>query len=424
MAQKDGCSQSKPRKISHKPYHCPVVTVAWWEKLFCNAGFQLRKNEITGQIENGFKPLTDATAALIRQKMHEMDTGQKPTDLSKIPRVNDAILFVSEANSYHPIKVYLETCHEMYRGIEEEKRTDQLARLLACLGSPDTEILRLWMTKWLVGSCARVMEDFQNYCLIWKGAQGVGKSYFFKWLTSGLHEHLQCDGLHPYFQEGTINPESKDDADKLASKWIWEIGEVGGTMGKRDRNQLKEFLTRSEVSQRASYGRFSETRKRLVNFTASTNDPEFLDDPSGSRRFLICEVSSIDRVYSSDACLDYQHSVEIDLLWGQVMELYVSGQVSPSLTEDEKRIQKNINQQYERLDPFEEWLVFRYTSSEDHFTSTLDILQKANDEKIIGHLDKASTMRLSDAATRLGFERTRGSGGKGSRGYKVKYNPT
>lgn len=387
-----------------------------WEQYFEKIGYTLRYNQVTGVIEANGQPLTDATSALIRVKLRDIDCSQnaKPTDLSSRFRVSDGIDIVSSANAYHPIKKYLDFCAEIY---EKSEKVDWVTQLLGAIESDDEEVVRSFFVKWLVGCCARIYENFQNYCLIFYGKQGIGKSSMFEWLTSGI-KNLYEHETNQYFQEGELDPSNKDHADYLASKWIWEIGEIGGTMGKKDRNALKEFITRTQVSQRSAYARFVTTRPRICNLSGSTNDDTFLTDPTGNRRFLVIPVKKIDFSYN-DKSYKNTKMIDVDLLWGQIMGLYLNKEISPTLSTYEKLLQAQTNAKYEATDAFEEYLKLRYVTS-DNFTTTLDILQRAIDDKIIRDGGRSTTMRLSEIANRLDWEKVRQDGVRGLRGYKVK----
>jgi len=56
---------------------------------------------------------------------------------------------------------------------------------------------------------------------------------------------------------------------------------------------LKEVITKNEIRVRKVYRRNPESLIRRASFTGSVNDSQILTDTTGSRRFLIHEVESI-----------------------------------------------------------------------------------------------------------------------------------
>lgn len=47
------------------------------------------------------------------------------------------------------------------------------------------------------------------------------------------------------------------------------------------------------TNERAAYGHYAEQRKHINTFCGTGNNPEFLSDPTGNRRWLPYEIESI-----------------------------------------------------------------------------------------------------------------------------------
>ena len=52
------------------------------------------------------------------------------------------------------------------------------------------------------------------------------------------------------------------------------------------------------VNERRAYGHYKENRPHIASFCGTTNQPEFLNDPTGSRRWLPFTVVHIDDPYT------------------------------------------------------------------------------------------------------------------------------
>jgi len=168
------------------------------------------------------------------------------------------------------------------------------------------------LRRYLVGAVARVYEQTQNAMLVLDGEQDLGKSAFARWLTSGLE--------HPgHFIESNIDTENKDHTIRLATTWIWEVGELGSTTSRADRSKLKAFLTRETICERKSYGRLPISKPAITSFIGTiNNDIGFLNDPTGNRRYNPTTLTSIN--------WDYSKNIDVNQVWAEAVDLYKNGE--------------------------------------------------------------------------------------------------
>lgn len=146
-----------------------------------------------------------------------------------------------------------------------------------------------YLTKWLVGVVANAMNDLgcQNHvCLVLTGEQGKFKT---TWL-----DNLCPRALASYLFTGKIDPQNKDVLTLVAEYLFINIDDQLKALNKRDENELKNLITTPSVKYRRPYDVYIEEYPHLASFMASVNGNDFLTDPTGSRRFLPFEVSSID----------------------------------------------------------------------------------------------------------------------------------
>lgn len=160
----------------------------------------------------------------------------------------------------------------------------------------------------LVATVGRIYDGhFQSPVWILGGKQGIGKSYFTKWVAS-----IFGQGGHA---ERHINPDNKDDLAICCETPIVEIAEAISTF-KKDREILKKHFTAGYFYFRNPYGKYNVQRPHLANYIATANlaGMGILKDPTGNRRFIICEMEDINKEYSKD--------IDLIQLWAEAVQLY------------------------------------------------------------------------------------------------------
>jgi predicted P-loop ATPase len=336
-------------------------------------GYSFQLNEVTGRDEVNFTPLTDNLMRKIRAQM--IDEGL-PSD--KI--LDAAIGKEAYDNKYHPVKKYL-------TGLSYDGK-DYFSQLVSCFTNADG-LFPVWLRKWMIGAVAKVVECAQNPMLILDGPQGIGKSQFVKWL---------CSGIPGYFVEGALDADSKDHLGRLASKWIWEVGELETTMRRADRGALKNFITTAEITVRLAYGKYELSRPAIANMVGTVNNINgILDDPTGNRRFLICHIEDI----------DWQEYIKLNVndVWAQIYAAYLTGETW-KLSESERATSEKNNQEYQLEDPIENALKenFRIDPSQAiWWTSTNELTTYLQDHGIKFPTSRAMQMELASTCKRIGL---------------------
>jgi predicted P-loop ATPase len=123
--------------------------------------------------------------------------------------------------------------------------------------------------------------------LVFKGPTGIGKTHF-------------CDFLIPQkFQDlittcPSLNPDNKDAKISLANSWLVVIDEIDDfCKTKANRDNIKTYVTTSKVRLRLPYARKDTTMPRRASILATCNESRFLNDPTGSQRYIVIELNSI-----------------------------------------------------------------------------------------------------------------------------------
>jgi len=256
--------------------------------------------------------------------------------------------------TYHPVQRYL------YDLTWDGK--DRIPDLLKFLDAPDNSFTRMVIRKWLIAAVARPLQietsEARDYSylddgktvpmkvdetLVLMGAQGSGdyggKTQFF---TSMVPESSwYCDNLP------SITTQRKDASITVLDSWIIELGEIDVYKSGTKKESLKAFQTAQTEKFRRPYDRGNRHWARTCVFVGTTNKGEFLDDPTGDRRYLVLPVGQkID--------IPQIRTVR-DQLWAQAVYMFESGE-RWWLQGNEKDLQDTANSEYRCYDATEEYI--------------------------------------------------------------------
>ena len=125
------------------------------------------------------------------------------------------------------------------------------------------------------------------------GDQSAGKSTIVRWLNMD----------DEFFREiKTIN--GKEGIEAIRGVWIGEVAELMAMTRVKEAEAVKAYITSQEDSYRPPYGKHVQTIPRRCMFIGTTNNPQFLTDKTGNRRFYPVKCNS--RAYTM-----YDHEEEI-----------------------------------------------------------------------------------------------------------------
>jgi hypothetical protein len=244
--------------------------------------------------------------------------------------------------------------------------------------------------KWLVRAVKCAFEDsyFNKQALILvHDKQNSGKSTFCRFLCPPK--------LSNYLAE---NPSiDKDSRILLTTNLLINLDEIS-TMSKIEINSLKSIFSKDKINERLPYDRKNSIIPRRASFIGSTNQAEFLNDESGSVRWLCFVIERID--------WDYKKNVNIDEVWAQAYKLYKNNFLC-DLTPDEIKENEECNQQF-NITTSEFELIQHYFSpatkeSPGEFMTATNILMFLNE--ITFRNVKLNANNIGKALKMLSFER-------------------
>ena len=267
---------------------------------------------------------------------------------------------------------------------------DQLANYVHVSGC-EQSLHNRFFKKWFVAMLPTWLEDVVNHeILTYIGRQGIYKSTFMRLL---LPPELQ-----PYFSAKNFAQRlNKDDKLELTEMGLVALEELDH-MRPSEVNQLKAITSQHYMNERAVYGRHKERRPHIASFCGTGNNPQFLNDPTGNRRWLPFVVESIDS--------PMQHPFNYTGLYSQAYALWRDGFCYWFTDEDNAQLAEH-NRQFEEPNLEEELILtyFRkpYANETGEFLTATRIIELIN-----GYIKTPlATRNIAIAMNKMGFEKRR-----------------
>ena len=217
-------------------------------------------------------------------------------------KIRDGIDLALNSYKRHPVREYLRGL--VWDGIERANTV-----FIDYLGAEDSLYTRQVTRKALLGAVARILKPGckHDHMLVLVGPQGCYKSTTLNKLGK------------EWFSDSLYTMAGKDAYEQLQGNWIIEIAEMAATR-KAEVEQIKQFISKQEDTYRAAYARRTQSHARQCAFFGTTNDTEFLRDPTGARRFWPVTVAVTEvapRALTRDT---------VDQIWAEIVEAFDSGE--------------------------------------------------------------------------------------------------
>jgi predicted P-loop ATPase len=207
----------------------------------------------------------------------------------------------AEARRFHPVREYL----RWLKWDGKRRLHTMLSTYFGAKGSPYASAVG---PRYMIGAVARVMRPgCQMDCtLVFEGPQGIGKNRGVRALVPDPD----------WYSETRIEIGTKDSFQNLRGKWIYLLDELD-SLKRADLSRVKGFLTSPRDTYRESYGRRARDFQRQTVFCGTTNEDEWLTDPTGNRRFWPVHVH---RPPDIEAI-----ARDRDQLWAEALDLFDKG---------------------------------------------------------------------------------------------------
>lgn len=290
-----------------------------------------------------------------------------------------ALAGTARQRGYHPVVEYL-------RGLQWDGEP-RIRRLLPeVLGVRDNPLQQRFVRRFLISAVARTLDPGckVDTALVLVGRQqGRKKSTFFEVLAGKA-----------WYGRSPLPIGNKDAYLQLRASWIYEAAEME-SMSRATAEAVKQFLDTSEDLFRGLFERSARRRPRHCVLCGTTNQEEYLTDPTGSRRFWTIAVPE-----------GWTIRVELlaawrDQLWAEALAAY--GVRERWWFEPDEDVERARNAEaFTEADPWEElvraWAIGRTWVRVDEVWA----------EPLKGTPDRLGTReqrRIADILRRMGYER-------------------
>jgi len=312
-----------------------------------------------------------------------------------------SILKSDFATTFNPLIDYFESLEEWDKNTDYIQKYSEYVKLAP---GEDKDQFEYHFKKWLVRvvKCAILPGYFNKQAFILtdngKG-QNIGKSSWCR--------NLCPKKLSQYIAED-VGHNDKDSRILICKNLLINLDELA-VLSRKEINQLKALFSKDQINDRLPYERKNSILPRVASFIGSTNKSTFLQDETGSVRWLCFVVENINWSYSK--------KFDIDKLWGQAYSLSKNIEFEESMTVEDIKQNERRNQKFQELSVEAQLLFKLFKIPED--MNNAEFMQSA---LIMNEIDKIypkanlNNVRMGKALVAAGYERVKH---KGRYGYWV-----
>ena len=274
--------------------------------------------------------------------------------------VQEAVLVIAAGNERDPLAEYL-------TGLV----WDGIARLDSWLffagGAVEDELTALYARRFCIGAVRRALVPGckLDTALVLVGPQGAMKSSVLAALVG-----------HDHYSDTQISLDNKDALIHFRRPWVHEFAELE-SLSKSSVNRVKAVLSSQADEYRPPYGRTSRVFPRRCLFVGTTNEPTFLSDATGERRFWPVPTTDCDPEWAI---------IHRDQVWAEAVVAHRAGERHWFTREEDERLRAESVERFRAADPWQEQLA-----------------RWLDDREPAGTLSDAPEFSMYDALTAIGL---------------------
>lgn len=185
-----------------------------------------------------------------------------------------------------------------------------------------------------------------------------------------------CRFLCPPTLSNYIAEDMSDDKDArilLCKNFLINLDELAA-LSRKEINQLKSYFSKTHINERLPYDKKNSILPRVASFIGSTNMSTFLQDETGSVRWLCFVVKNIN--------WQYRNEFNIDNLWSQAFALSIDINFDETLTVQDIQLNELRNDKFQIVSPEKDMIQKYFTSprnmDEAEFLTPTEVLHYIN----------------------------------------------
>ena len=365
-------------------------------KEFLQRRYVFRRNVVTGEVEYqekgryilSWRPLT-------QEARNDINNAAIDEGIKVWPQDMDRLIGSSQVNDYDPVREWLDNLPEW----DGRDRLGEMADRVPTLLPNWRDNFKVWMrsmvSQWTSG--AGQMYGAQMV-MMFVGAQGTRKSTFMRML---LPEELR------QFYIDRIDFANKKEALRALSRFLLINIDEFDQISKSQTAYLKHLIQRTDVKERKMYETSYQQLQRYAAFCATTNSLSPLKDETGSRRYMVVEVTGvIDTSTEGDKAIDYQQ------MYAQALAEIRRGEDSYFDGERERLIVEKGAEYYEMpnvVSIFCDHFCKPVAGDETEMMTPTEILLYMRDEWHINLVNQSNAVMLGNYLRKEGYERGKGN---------------
>jgi predicted P-loop ATPase len=332
-----------------------------------------------------WEPLTDRDINRIGQEQM-LDCGAAwPIDIKQYAKS-------SLVPKYNPVHEFLAGCGSW------DQRHDyigDLARRVPCHYAEWPQLFHRWFLGMVATWLGRSRDHANSVVPMLVGEQGCRKSTFCKLLLP--------HSLREYYIDD-IKLDNAEQVERMLGRMALVNIDEYNAKTEREQAKIKRVLTERDVQTRRMRSDQYQLLPRMASFIATTNDRQPLTDPTGSRRYICCDI---DGIIDTDTPIDHRQ------LYAQAVAELRSGKPWYLSKQEEQKLEQHNQNFRVEMSP-EQVLLAWYTQAErrqENLIRTVDILKELS--KHVGKADLPTVQSLTRTLRACGFAYGAVSGQRG-----------